>query len=57
MAATPDPALPMPSDNESLTEIESQALSELDAVANDDEASAGGKRDGLRFAGKAFEIG
>lgn len=36
MAATPDPALPMPSDNESLTQIESQALSELDAVANGD---------------------
>ena len=36
MAETPDPALPMASDNESLTQIESQALSELDAVANDD---------------------
>ncbi len=39
MAATPDPALPMPSDNDSLTQIESQALSELDAVANDDETN------------------
>src|SRR3972149_6184369 len=33
MAATPDPAPLMPSDNESLTQIESQARSELDADA------------------------
>ena len=36
MAATPDPAPLMPSDNESLTQIESQARSELDAVDDDD---------------------
>ena len=36
MAASLTPALPMPSDNESLEEIESQALSDLGAVADGD---------------------
>jgi len=36
MAATPHSALHMPSDNEPLTQIESQARSELDAVADED---------------------